>query len=133
MNKVFLFTLFIIILGSATVLSNQYFEDKIGPLNPKVLGLEKEQRFFLPFPKDNDLISWTNELRKTKIIISVKKPAQELKEFYQEILRSKDYEKDYEYEKDNFIELRFIKEQEDLKITISQSDDISLVEFNYHN
>ena len=53
--------------------------------------------------------------------------------FYKEILRSKEYENDYEYEKDNIIEFRYLKDSEDLKITITQEGENSLIEFNYHN
>ena len=112
--------------------SNEYFEDKIYGQNKKVLGASKEERFFLPFPKDYQLISTSSDQRNSNIIIVSTKPSSELKAFYKEILRSKDYQNDYEFEKDNIIEIRYLKEDEDLKITFTQEGKTSIVEFNYH-
>ncbi len=120
-------------VGLITFYSNQYFEDKIMSQDKKILGISSEERFILPFPKEYETISSLRDQRNTKIIINVKKPASEIRDFYKEILRSKDYENDYEYEKDNIIEFRYIKDSEDLKITITQEGENSLVEFNYHN
>lgn len=133
MNKSLLIGLIIVFGILATFYSNEYFEDKILGQDKKVLGISKEERFFLPFPKNYLLISNIQDQRNTKIIISVDKPSFEIKNFYKEILRSKNYENDYEYEKDNISELRYIKEHEDLKISITQEGNTSLVEFNYHN
>ena len=133
MNKI------IIILGAfivgliATHLSNEYFEDKIYNENTKILGKFTENRFFLPFPKSYQLISSESDQRNTKIILETNISKKEISEFYKEILRSKDYEKDFEFEKDNTIELRYLKDSEDLKITITQDQGNSLIEFNYYN
>lgn len=116
-----------------TVYSNDYFEDKIFGENKKVLGVTKEDRFFLPFPKDYEIVSSTTDQRNTNIIITSQKSALELKDFYKEILRSKEYENDYEYEKDNLVEIRYLKDSEDIKITFTQEGPTTLVEFNYHN
>jgi hypothetical protein len=120
-------------VGTVTFYSNQYFEDKILTQDKKILGISNEERFILPFPKEYETISSLRDQRNTKIIINVKKPASEIRDFYKEILRSKEYENDYEYEKDNIIEFRYLKDSEDLKITITQEGENSLIEFNYHN
>jgi hypothetical protein len=120
-------------VGTITFYSNQYFEDKIMTQDKKILGISNEERFILPFPKEYETISSLRDQRNTKIIINVKKPASEIRDFYKEILRSKEYENDYEYEKDNIIEFRYLKDSEDLKITITQEGENSLIEFNYHN
>jgi hypothetical protein len=133
MNKYFKVTVGLILLLFLTHVSNEYFEDKIQGQNKKILGISKEDRFFLPFPKDYNIVSSVTDQRNTKIIINVKKPSQEIKDFYKEILRSKEYENDYEYEKENIIELRYLKESEDLKITITQDGEFSLIEFNHYN
>lgn len=132
MNKKYL-TFIILFVILATYFGNEYFEDKIFGSNKKVLGISKEERFFLPFPKEYQIISQSSDQRNTNIVLTVKKPANEIKDFYKEILRSKEYENDYEYEKDNLVELRYLKDSEDLKINITQEADNSIVEFNYHN
>jgi hypothetical protein len=133
MNKLLVIIMVSLSVGLITFYSNQYFEDKIMSQDKKILGISSEERFILPFPKEYETISSLRDQRNTKIIINVKKPASEIRDFYKEILRSKDYENDYEYEKDNIIEFRYIKDSEDLKITITQEGENSLVEFNYHN
>lgn len=132
MNKYLIFLVIFTIGALVTLYSNEYFEDKIVGQNKKVLGASREERFFLPFPKDYDLVSSNSDQRNSVIVIAVKKPNTEIRDFYQEILRSKEYEKDYEYEKDNIIEFRYLKASEDIKITITQEVDNSLIEFNYH-
>jgi hypothetical protein len=131
MNKNYLI-LIILFIALVTYFGNEYFEDKILGSNKKVLGISKEERFFLPFPKDYQIITQNSDQRNTNIVLTVKKSAIEIKEFYKEILRSKEYENDYDYEKDNIVELRYIKASEDLKITITQEAESSIVEFNYH-
>jgi len=133
MNKLLVIITVSLAVGLVTFYSNQYFEDKIMSQDKKILGISSEERFILPFPKEYETISSVRDQRNTKIIINVKKPASEIRDFYKEILRSKEYENDYEYEKDNIIEFRYLKDSEDLKITITQEGDSSLVEFNYHN
>jgi hypothetical protein len=132
MNKYALIIILFFIGSLVTYYSNEYFEDKIWNSDKKVLGIIKEERFFLPFPKEYQLVSSNSDQRNSVIVITVKKSYKEISEFYQEILRSKGYEKDYEYEKDNIIEFRYLKENEDLKISITQELDNSIVEFNYH-
>lgn len=132
MNKIALFV-GIFILGSLiTFYSNEYFEDKIAGQNKKILGISKEERFFLPFPKEFQVVSSSSDQRTTNIVISVPKSFYEIRDFYKEILRSKGFENEYEYEKDNIIEFKYLKENEEIKITITQEGDLSLVEFNYH-
>lgn len=133
MNKLLVIITVSLAVGLVTIYSNQYFEDKIMSQDKKILGISSEERFILPFPKEYENIFSVRDQRNTKIIINVKKPASEIRDFYKEILRSKEYENDYEYEKDNIIEFRYLKDSEDLKITITQEGDSSLVEFNYHN
>lgn len=132
MNKYIIYLLIFGIGSLITFFSNEYFEDKIMGQNKKILGASNEERFFLPFPKDYQIISSNSDQRNSIIVISVKKPFTEIRDFYKEILRSKEYEKDYEYEKDNFIEIRYLKDLEDIKISITQEADNSLIEFNYH-
>jgi len=115
-----------------SIFSNEYFEDKILGQNKKVLGISKEERFFLPLPKDFKIISTNSDQRNTNLIVEATKNATELRDFYKEILRSKGYENDYEYEKDNVSELRYIKESEDLKITVTQEGENTILEFNHH-
>lgn len=112
--------------------TNQYFEDKINPSGSKVLGIVKEPRFFLPLPDKYELISRSDEARKIDLIINVPAAASEVKDFYKEILRSKGYQNDYEYEKDNVMEIRYLTEKEDIKITFTQNNDSTLVEFIYN-
>ena len=112
--------------------TSQYFEDKINPSDSKVLGIIQEPRFFLPLPDEYEVISRSDEARKTDLIVNVPKPAKELRDFYKEILRSKGYQNDYEYEKDNVIEIRYLNEKEDIKITFTQNNDNTLVEFAYN-
>lgn len=131
-KKIIFLLLAIIALGIITFYSNEYFEDKIYGQNKKVLGSSIEDRFFLPFPKDYQVISSSKEQRKTDFIINVPKPAIEIKDFYKEILRSKSYENDYEYEKDNVIELKYTKDSEEIKIVITEENQNSIVEFNYY-
>ena len=112
--------------------TSQYFEDKINPSDSKVLGIIQEPRFFLPLPDKYEVISRSDEARKTDLIVNVPKPAKELRDFYKDILRSKGYQNDYEYEKDNVIEIRYLNEKEDIKITFTQNNDNTLVEFAYN-
>jgi hypothetical protein len=112
--------------------TNQYFEDKISANQIQVLGSSTEKRFFLPLPVDAEQISKSEEARTTDLILKSNKNSRELKDFYKEILRSKGYENDYEYEKDNISEIRYLNDKEDLKITFTQEGDSSIVEFNYH-
>jgi len=112
--------------------TNQYFEDKISANHIQVLGASTEKRFFLPLPENHEQISKSDEARTTDLIIKSNKSSRELKDFYKEILRSKGYENDYEYEKDNVSEIRYLNDKEDLKITLTQEGDSSIIEFNYH-
>lgn len=132
-KKALLILISIVSLAGVTSYSNEYFEDKIFNQNKKILGISKEERFFLPFPKEYQLISTNSDQRNSNIIISTKKPAKEIAEYYKEILRSKEFENDYEFEKDNVIELRYFKDSEDLKIAVTQEGNETIVEFNYHN
>ncbi len=112
--------------------TTQYFEDKLNPTKNKVLGATLEKRFFLPLPKDSKEILREDEARNTKLIIKSQKPITELKDFYKEILRSKGFANDYEYEKDNLLEISYLNEKEEIKITFTQEGDESLIDFNYH-
>ena len=112
--------------------TNQYFEDKISANQIQVLGASTKKRFFLPLPENYEQISKSDEARTMDLIIKSNKNSSELKDFYKEILRSKGYENDYEYEKDNVSEIRYLNDKEDLKITFTQEGDSSIIEFNYH-
>ena len=112
--------------------TTQYFEDKLNPTKNKVLGATLEKRFFLPLPKDSKEILREDEARNTKLIIKSQKPITELKDFYKEILRSKGFANDYEYEKDNLLEISYLNEKEEIKITFTQEGEESLIEFNHH-
>ena len=112
--------------------TTQYFEDKLNPTKNKVLGATQEKRFFLPLPKDSKEILREDEARNTKLIIKSQKPITELKDFYKEILRSKGFANDYEYEKDNLLEISYLNEKEEIKITFTQEGDETLIDFNYH-
>lgn len=131
MNKLALAT--IISLFWISYRANQYFEDKLSDNHQnQVLGISRENRFFLPLPDKYEIITKDEESRSTKLIIKSSSPITELKDFYKEILRSKGYENDYEYDKDNISEIRYLSEKEDIKITFTQNEDYSLIEFNYH-
>lgn len=113
--------------------ANQYFEDKLATNGQtKVLGTSKQNRFFLPLPENYEEITKNEESRSLNLIIKSNKSSKELKDFYKEILRSKGYENDYEYEKDNVSEIRYLNDKEDLKVTFTQNEDYSITEFNYH-
>lgn len=112
--------------------TTQYFEDKLNSNQTKVLGASQEKRFFLPLPKDYEEISREDNVRNTLLIVKSNKPIIELKDFYKEILRSKSYQNDYEYEKDNLIEISYLNEKEEIKITLTQEGDESLIQFNHH-
>ena len=112
--------------------TNQYFEDKISANQIQVLGSSTEKRFFLPLPADAEQISKSEEARTLDLILKSNKNSRDLKDFYKEILRSKGYENDYEYEKENVSEIRYLNDKEDLKITFTQEGDSSIIEFNYH-
>lgn len=125
--------LFVFISLWVTYRTSLLFENKISSQKNEVLGASiKIDRFFLPFPKDHEIITQSKELRFTNIIIKTKKQASELVEFYKEILRSKNFQNDYEYEKENIREIRYISEKEDIKITLTSEGETTLVEFDYH-
>jgi hypothetical protein len=121
----------IISLSVITYISNQKFKENIQNVS-EILGQKEERRFFLPFPKDHKIISENYDVRKTNIVIESAKTNQEIKEFYEEILRSKNYQKEYEYENEGLIEFRYTNEKEDLIIKSSQVDKVSLTEFDFH-
>jgi hypothetical protein len=112
--------------------TTQYFEDKLNSNQTKVLGATQEKRFFLPLPKHYEEISREDNVRNTSLIIKTNKPITELRDFYKEILRSKNYQNDYEYEKDNLIEISYLNDKEEIKITLTQEGDESLIQFNHH-
>lgn len=125
--------LFVFLSLWVTYRTSLVFENKVLGEQNEVLGASKEDRFFLPFPKDYEVVTQTKEPRFQNIIIKSNKPASELVAFYKEILRSKNFQNDYEYEKDNLREIRYLNEKEDVKITFTSENEITLIEFDYHN
>jgi len=122
----------VVSLSIITYISNQKFKENFQNVS-EILGEKQERRFFLPFPKDHQIISQNNEVRKTNIVIESSKSTLEIKEFYEEILKSKNFQKEYEYESENLIEFRYTTETEDLIIKTTQLEGKSLTEFEYHN
>jgi len=101
--------------------SNQYFEGKIYN-NPEVKSSYSEKRFFLPFPKNYELISEYEENGYEVKIINTSDDISTLNGFYQEILRSKNFLKDYEYESDNTQEFKYSKENYEINIILNKQE-----------
>lgn len=132
MNLKYVLFISIISLSIITYISNQKFKENIQNVS-EILGQKEDRRFFLPFPKDHKIISQNKEVRKTNIVIESSKSNTEMKDFYEEILRSKNFQKEFEYESENLIEFRYTTDTEDLTIKATQLDGKSLTEFDYHN
>lgn len=131
MNLKYVVLISLVSLSIITYVSNQKFKENIQNVS-EILGEKQERRFFLPFPKDHKIISENYDVRKTNIVIESAKTNKDIKDFYEEILRSKNYQKEYEYESEGLIEFRYTTENEDLVIKTSQVDGVSLTEFEYH-
>lgn len=131
MNLKYVVLISLVSLSIITYVSNQKFKENIQNVS-EILGEKQERRFFLPFPKDHKVISENYDVRKTNIVIESTKTNKEIKDFYEEILRSKNYQKEYEYESEGLIEFRYTTEKEDLVIKTSQVNEVSLTEFDYH-
>ena len=131
MNLKYVVLISLVSLSVITYVSNQKFKENIQNVS-EILGEKQERRFFLPFPKDHKVISENYDVRKTNIVIESTKTNKEIKDFYEEILRSKNYQKEYEYESEGLIEFRYTTEKEDLVIKTSQVNEVSLTEFDYH-
>jgi hypothetical protein len=131
MNLKYVVLISLVSLSVITYVSNQKFKENIQNVS-QILGEKQERRFFLPFPKDYQIISENNKARKTNIVLESTKTNKEIKDFYEEILRSKNYQKEYEYESENLIEFRYTTDSEDLIIKTTQLDGRSLTEFDYH-
>ncbi len=113
--------------------SNQYFEGSINN-NPEVKSLTSHQRFFLPFPKNYEIISEYEESGYEYKIINTKNEISYLNSFYQEILRSKNYLKDYEYENDNVQEFKYSKDRNEITISLTkQKDGTSIIFKSFKN
>lgn len=110
--------------------SNQYFEGNINS-NPQVKSLSNQKRFFLPFPKNYELINEYEESFQEIKIINTKEDISILNGFYQEILRSKNYLKDYEYENENTQEFKYSKDKEEITIILTKQTDGTSVMFKY--
>lgn len=131
MNLKYVALISLVSLSVITFISNQKFKENIQNVS-EILGEKQERRFFLPFPKDHKIISENYDVRKTSIVIESTKTNKEIKDFYEEILRSKNFQKEYEYESEGLVEFRYTTENEDLTIKTSQVDGFSLTEFEYH-
>lgn len=111
--------------------SNQYFEDRMY-LKPEVKGEESKQNFFLPFPKDFKLISESEEENYLILVGESNQNYKEIVTFYQEILRSKNYLKEYEFEDINSMEIKYSKNNKEIIITSNKIDNISNLIFKYN-
>lgn len=110
--------------------SNQYFEGNLNS-TPQVKSGVIQQRFFLPLPKNFELISEHEENGYQIKIINTKEDITYLNGFYQEILRSKNYLKDYEYESENNQEFKYSKDKNEITVIISKQADLTSVIFKY--
>ncbi len=116
MNKIWIF-LTISILWIA-FRSSQLFEGRFQ--NPQeVKASYIEERFFLPFPKDANILTSAFEGEFKVIVIETIEKMPEIASFYEEILRSKNYEKEFYFDTPNSIEFQYSKGLENVSFTIS--------------
>ena len=112
--------------------SNQYFEDKMY-YTPQVKAVTSQVSFFLPYPKNFELISEYQEKGYEVKIINTVEDISSLNSFYQEILRSKNFQKDFEYENENSQEFKYSKEREEINIILNRQDKGTSVIFRHFN
>jgi len=110
--------------------SNQFFEDKFKGVEA-VKASQVEERFFLPFPKDAKVISNDYQEEYLVIMFETMENYLEISGFYEEILRSKKYEKSYFSESQNFLEFQYLKSKEEINFVVSQSEDKTSVIIKY--
>lgn len=108
--------------------SNQYFEGFINS-SPEVKSSTSQNRFFLPFPKNYELVSEYDEEGFNYIIINSINDISYLNSFYQEILRSKNYLKDYEYENENVQEFKYSKDKSEITIILTKQSEVTSIIF----
>jgi hypothetical protein len=130
MNKLY----FLLIFAFFWILfrSNQYFEDRLNQA-PEVKALTSTKRFFLPYPKNYEIISETEEQSQVVRVIKTSQDKKSLNSFYQEILRIKGYEKEYELENEDFIEFKYSKKNEEVIINLSSENNQTNIIFKTIN
>lgn len=107
--------------------SNQYFEGSIYQ-TPEVKSQSDSWRFFLPLPKNYEIISQERDSKEEILVLSTNDKKESLNFFYQEILRSKNYQKEYEYEEEGNLEIKYSKDKQEIVIIINeQKDTTSLI------
>ena len=130
MNKLY----FLLIFAFSWILfrSNQYFEDRLNQA-PEVKALTSPKRFFLPYPKNYEIISESEEQAQIVRVIKTSQDKRSLNSFYQEILRIKGYEKEYELENEDFIEFKYSKKNEEVIINLSSENNQTNIIFKTIN
>ena len=130
MNKLY----FLLIFAFSWILfrSNQYFEDRLNQA-PEVKALTSTKCFFLPYPKNYEIISETEEQSQVVRVIKTSQDKKSLNSFYQEILRIKGYEKEYELENEDFIEFKYSKKNEEVIINLSSENNQTNIIFKTTN
>lgn len=101
--------------------SNQYFEGKMYDTK-EVKAVTSQKRFFLPLPKNYELISEYEENGFDIKIVNTNEDLTYLNSFYQEILRSKNFLKDYEYESENTQEFKYSKDHKEITIILNKQE-----------
>jgi len=110
--------------------SNQFFEGSINT-TPEVKSFVFQKKFFLPFPKNYELVSEYEEYYQEIKIIKTDADISFLNGFYQEILRSKNFKKDYEYENDNLQEFKYSNDKEEIIVTLTKQKDGTSIMFKH--
>ena len=130
MNKLYLLLIFAFFW--ILFRSNQYFEDRLNQA-PEVKALTSTKRFFLPYPKNYEIISESEEQSQVVRVIKTSQDKKSLNSFYQEILRIKGYEKEYELENEDFIEFKYSKKNEEVIINLSSENNQTNIIFKTTN
>jgi len=130
MNKLYLLLIFAFFW--ILFRSNQYFEDRLNQA-PEVKALTSTKRFFLPYPKNYEIISESEEQSQVVRVIKTTQDKKSLNSFYQEILRIKGYEKEYELENEDFIEFKYSKKNEEVIINLSSENNQTNIIFKTTN
>ena len=130
MNKLY----FLLIFAFSWILfrSNQYFEDRLNQ-TPEVKSLTSTQRFFLPYPKNYELISELEEHNQKVRVVKTPEGKATLNSFYQEILRIKGYDKEYELENEEYIEFKYSKKNEEIIVNLSSENNHTNIIFKITN
>jgi len=110
--------------------TNQFFEDQINSV-PEVKSSTIQNKFFLPYPKNYELINEYEENYQEIKIIKTNSDIGYLNGFYQEILRSKNFAKDYEYENEEIQEFKYSKENQEITIILTKQKDGTSIMFRH--